>query len=624
MGIFDRFLGPAESSKTGSGAVDVTRDQRQEDVSGDGKITFFEPRSSIAATKEEVSDLGGYPLGSEALLKASILAAHRDRPMSKSPVSAIPDKKESIVFDFRSGKPREAVSLESMSGAISIPVVEEAATIAPIEPVAEETVATEAQAVPEGEDAETISVDVGIGQVWRCADAAFRVDNVAGDGQSISIIFTEGQLTGEQQTFSIEGFADFIGDKEFAIVPEEASEESLRQATDVMERGEREKSNPLVRPVMKLFGEARMMAEKRQDGTMLTYLAENDDLIESLARKRRLENAEIGLLKDVRERLEGYLSDIENPVSAPPETDGGAEQDKREQEDPMGEFRDRVSRYADEINDRIIAASDMSALGGIGVLEEQPIKGSVITLRKFVSDEGGEFFASVASVKPFSKRDAMKKVLHDADRALRKAWHRKESELRTNVKKEERSGRPERKPRDLKGSAPEQAAAAKDERPKKKPVKKPKRLDTDDAVRDAMNSRQDRNPFDVDDAAREFADNQGGKSTPKRRERKATLEKSTPEQESAVAYEKLERAAEEDGAYHTVLGAIAAGLRMMKEAVPGIEKRKDELAGRIAEAIALKLEHPIAATGERLGWSTDETALFAREIVRKGIEKFLK
>ncbi len=105
--------------------------------------------------------------------------------------------------------------------------------------------------------------------------------------------------------------------------------------------------------------------------------------------------------------------------------------------------------------------------------------------------------------------------------------------------------------------------------------------------------------------------------------KKAVAKQETRESEEVV-YERLERMAEDDGAYHTVLGAIAAGLRTMKETVPGIEKRKDELSGRIAEAIALKLEHPIVATGERLGWSADETGLFAREIVRKGIEKFLK
>lgn len=522
------FLSPAESGAAGAGAVGAMKKE-----GGDADPIVFsdtKPRSVVPSAEE----LRGGQVIQWPVKKDPALDEH---------LEALRVVHHSDLVEGADPTPEEKAHAEEVLASEAKKAV------------------AEAQAAPEGEDAE---INVRIGQAWRCADAAFRVDDIADDEQSIRIIFTEGRLAGEHRTFSVEDFGDFIGDKEFSIVPEEASEENLRQAMAVMEHSEQERSNPLVRPVMKLLGEARVMAEERQDKTMLAYLAENDDLIGSLAGKRRLENAELGLLKDVREKLEGYpgsLAALETEKPAPAETNGKAEQEK--QEDPIGEFRDRVGRYAEDIDSQIARASSFSALKGIGAVEEQPIKGSVITLRKFASAEDGELLASIASVKSPSRRDAMKKVLHDADRALRKAWHRKASELGADAKKEKKGERKKRVPKE---SAPERVATSKRERPKK--------------------------------------------------------ENSTEKQQRS--YEVLETAAEEDGAYYTIFGALGTGLRKMREAVPGIIDRKDAYAERIAGALAMTLEDPVEAAGDRLGWTNDEKKVFLEMIVKKGIGKFLK
>lgn len=147
-------------------------------------------------------------------------------------------------------------------------------------------------------------------------------------------------------------------------------------------------------------------------------------------------------------------------------------------------------------------------------------------------------------------------------------------------------------------------------------------IDKDDAGRELGNNGGGTDPIDKDDAASEFINN-------KRRPRNHVVkpaEAGVSEREPARerTYEELEAIAEQDGAYYTLFGAVASGLRAMRGAVPGIVAEKEKYAGRIAEAIVMTMESSFTAVAGRLGWSDTEKKEFTEGIVRNGMEKFLK
>lgn len=97
---------------------------------------------------------------------------------------------------------------------------------------------------------------------------------------------------------------------------------------------------------------------------------------------------------------------------------------------------------------------------------------------------------------------------------------------------------------------------------------------------------------------------------------------------SERTYDELFKEAD-DGPYHGILlGAVAAGFLTMKE---GAQKESVDLKaydkdhpGEILEALIDGMKESFHRVGKKLGWSELETDIYARGLVQKSIEKYLK
>ncbi|MBP7822408.1 MAG: hypothetical protein KA034_01185 [Candidatus Moranbacteria bacterium] len=103
---------------------------------------------------------------------------------------------------------------------------------------------------------------------------------------------------------------------------------------------------------------------------------------------------------------------------------------------------------------------------------------------------------------------------------------------------------------------------------------------------------------------------------------------SNPENIFPRTYDELFKEAD-DGPYHGILfGAAAAGFLTMKE---GAQKESVDLKvydkdhpGEILEALIDGMKDSFHRVGKKLGWSESETNIYARGLVQKSIEKYLK
>ena len=107
--------------------------------------------------------------------------------------------------------------------------------------------------------------------------------------------------------------------------------------------------------------------------------------------------------------------------------------------------------------------------------------------------------------------------------------------------------------------------------------------------------------------------------------------KITPEnlaKSSERTYEDFFREADDKGYHDILFGAAAAGIRTMKE---GAQKESVDLReydkghpGEILEALIDGMKDSLARVGKELGWSESEIDIYARGLVQKSIEKYLK
>lgn len=138
-------------------------------------------------------------------------------------------------------------------------------------------------------------------------------------------------------------------------------------------------------------------------------------------------------------------------------------------------------------------------------------------------------------------------------------------------------------------------------------------------------------PLDADDAARQTPMNGGRVSDYENQKYLARLAadksagKATSEKPNAKerTYEELYEAAERGGYYYTFFGALASGIRTMKESAPGLVAQKKKYGQQIADALAHGMEDSFNTVGKKLGWSSEEQKIFVGKIVASGIEKFL-
>ncbi|MFZ2187507.1 MAG: hypothetical protein WAV46_02660 [Candidatus Moraniibacteriota bacterium] len=117
--------------------------------------------------------------------------------------------------------------------------------------------------------------------------------------------------------------------------------------------------------------------------------------------------------------------------------------------------------------------------------------------------------------------------------------------------------------------------------------------------------------------------------------REAKFMPEEPKQEPAVSasaeqlqtpertYEALYTEAEKSGYSYTLIGALASGIRTMKETSPELAAQKAKYQQQIADALIDNMEDTFKVTGEKLGWSAAEKKIFIAEIVASSIEKFL-
>ncbi len=93
-------------------------------------------------------------------------------------------------------------------------------------------------------------------------------------------------------------------------------------------------------------------------------------------------------------------------------------------------------------------------------------------------------------------------------------------------------------------------------------------------------------------------------------------------------YEELFKEADADGYHDILFGAAVAGINTMKE---GAQKESVDLKtynidhpGEILGALIDGMKDSFARVGGKFGWSESETDMYARELVSKSIEKYLK
>jgi hypothetical protein len=425
MGIFDRFRGPAESSKTGGGMVDSVNQDEQDGVSGNGNITFFEPKHSSAVEKEEIVGLGGLPLGSEALMKASLQAAHMSEKKSASiAVPAAP-----VIFDFKSGKPRgESMKVEVRDepGEILIPAGE---------------------SVPN--ESEAFDFNLKIGQVWKTADAAFRVAEISADAQSVEIVFTEGVSAGEQKTLPVSELSALIDEQGFANIPEEVSEEIIRRALKLVEQRERQ-SNPLVQPAFDLIDKAHLLAAERGDEKMLAYLRDAGAILDGLVDKSKLDSADISVIGEVHKKLDVYLEDVVGKTGEAQRPSGKEDsvQEKPLKEERMAKrregkfeaFKNAVEEIRQEVLQKIDGAKTLSQLMRIGEKTKRSGEATSYFVRVFFDDTEPRISDTAGKVSHEAIAEA-KKHLNDINRELERAWQRRRRELEVGDAEKELSMR---------------------------------------------------------------------------------------------------------------------------------------------------------------------------------------
>lgn len=109
------------------------------------------------------------------------------------------------------------------------------------------------------------------------------------------------------------------------------------------------------------------------------------------------------------------------------------------------------------------------------------------------------------------------------------------------------------------------------------------------------------------------------KPVPERISRGAVPERVSSER----SYEELHKGAEKEGYSYTLFGALAGGIRTMKEYAPGLAAQKEQHRQQIADALIRGMGDSFEMVGKKLGWSAEEKKIFIERIVADGIEKFL-
>lgn len=167
-----------------------------------------------------------------------------------------------------------------------------------------------------------------------------------------------------------------------------------------------------------------------------------------------------------------------------------------------------------------------------------------------------------------------------------------------------------------------------------KPPAKPK-------GKDSPKSRRQPPPLDMDDAVSEVRNaSSGDLESDERASAIRGLRRNKPVVEvvkitrenfsrpSERTYDELFKEAD-DGPYHGILfGAAAAGFLTMKEGAQkesvNLKAYDNDHPGEILEALIDGMKDSFHRVGKKLGWSESETDIYARGLVQKSIEKYLK